>query len=481
MITWFKEKKNIIFLITSIVLIILCILYWRDTVSPYTTVFFIFLLLVFAGIFLMVFFKVKTKIIMSVMLIVFAGAFFFATPNGSMHDEELHFYRAFQISQGHLISPKIDGVGGDMLPDGISDFTDDTAELDYSNPKEVLFPTASIYSPLAYLPQVIGIRIARFFTANVYTIFLCGRLGVLILSLLLSLWAIRKMPFACEIMFLLMMFPMTLQEFVNMSADGLTISLAFAFTAYVLNLSYSDRKITVKDIVFLFIMSMWLSVIKICYVAIALLVLIIPKERFDRKNHAVIFKLSLIAASVLFIAGWMLIVSSLVAAGQRGDVYGQARYILTNLPSFFTAVVRTFHANSNFYVSTMAGSKLGALNVTTSTLMWVICLIMLVYQAAVCKSAPEKPHRFDLLIFLIIFISGTVMLFIGLYAQWTKEIGNVYVEGVQGRYFTPMILLLLFFMVYRGGQNKMFSGSYYYMLIAFTNSIALLDLMRAYG
>ena len=60
MITQLKEKKNIIFLIVSLALFLLCLLYWRDTVSPYKTLFLVSYISVFAGIILLALFRVRT-------------------------------------------------------------------------------------------------------------------------------------------------------------------------------------------------------------------------------------------------------------------------------------------------------------------------------------------------------------------------------------------------------------------------------------
>ena len=129
----------------------------------------------------------------------------------------------------------------------------------------------------------------------------------------------------------------------------------------------------------------------------------------------------------------------------------------------------------------MIGSTLGKQSVATNPLIWISYLILLVSQTATCQSIPEKKHRSDIPVFLIAFSLATIMVFIGLYLQWTNVIGNAYVEGIQGRYFIPVVLLLLLAVAYGRGQGKTVTGTYYYVLIAFFDSLALLDLMRAYA
>lgn len=477
-----NSKKTILFLAVSAALAAICIFYLHDTRFPYRVLFLIVFLIVFICTGMAALLKIKPKIIMTILLVFFAGAFFFATPNGSMHDESVHFYRAFQVSQGQLVSIKIEGEGGGELPAGITEFTDSEAELDMEQTEQIQFPSAALYAPVAYIPQAVAIRIARLFTSNVSTIFTCGRLGVLISSLFLAILAIWKMPWGAELLFLIMMFPMTVQEYGNMTADGMTLSLSFAFTAWILNLAYSDRKCRVWEMVILTIMGMWISLIKIsCYLPLTLLVLMIPKERFSGKKQSVLFKVILIASSVLITAGWLAAASGFASQGQRGDMFGQALYMASNIPSFLAAILRSFHFVSDFYVGTMIGSNLGALSVKTSTFMWVGFLILLIYQTAACKSTPDNPHKHDRLLYLVTFAACMLLVFAGLYAQWTAEIGYPVVEGVQGRYFTPVILLPLLVLAYSQGEGRKFEGSYYFMLIVFFNSIAVMDLMRVFA
>ena len=62
------------------------------------------------------------------------------------------------------------------------------------------------------------------------------------------------MPFGRKILFIIMVFPVTLQETISLAPDSCTIAISLAFTAYILNLAYKKNEITKKDIALVTIM-----------------------------------------------------------------------------------------------------------------------------------------------------------------------------------------------------------------------------------
>jgi uncharacterized membrane protein len=72
--------------------------------------------------------------------------------------------------------------------------------------------------------------------------------------------------------------------------------------------------------------------------------------------------------------------------------------------------------------------------------------------------------------------------------QWTP-LGNDLINGIQGRYFIPVVGAFLFFVILMrqkkvDNQEKLIctreKGSYYYLILIWYNGIALLDLIKYY-
>jgi uncharacterized membrane protein len=97
-------------------------------------------------------------------------------------------------------------------------------------------PGASLYSPIAYAPQLVGVGVARLWRASTPVMIWAGRLAgccffVLITTLALTLLAPRG-----DALLALALMPMTLFQAASLSADGVLNALSFLFVAYTVRL-----------------------------------------------------------------------------------------------------------------------------------------------------------------------------------------------------------------------------------------------------
>ena len=235
-----------------------------------------FLLLLTAMTFLEVFFPDKTWL-RPILLLALGLSFMFILPPAAPPDEAHHFYRAFEISCRNLFSKSFPGgAGGNILPAGIEAYTDPSAVLDWGNASPVLFSNTALYFPTCYLPQALGIRIARLFTNHTMAIFYAGRAANFATAYVLSILALKYMPFGKNILFIIMCFPVTLQEMVSLSPDAVTNALSFLFLAGVLRLCHDGKQLTRRQFVRLLVCSLWLSAAKVIYVAAGLIAVLLP-------------------------------------------------------------------------------------------------------------------------------------------------------------------------------------------------------------
>ena len=243
--------------------------------------------------------------------------------------------------------------------------------LDWNQTKEMEFGNTALYSPVSYLPLSAGIRVANVFSDQVATLFYGGRWGNVIANFLLCIFALRLAPFGKRILFLIMTFPMTLQEMVSLTPDGFTISICLFFLAYILRLSYGTsgdpenpriRKVTPLDMAALAVSSVVLSQIKIVYVILLLLLFMIPGSRSRTKRTALIFKgVTAIFALALNLL-WLSTSSGFLVEFQPGvDTPAQIDYVLSHIPVFYEVCARTLINSFASWTSTMTGSTLGTL------------------------------------------------------------------------------------------------------------------------
>ena len=191
-------------------------------------------------------------------IFVTVGMFFgfvliFIVPPFQSPDEYNHFYRAFQVSEGHWFSEKIKNnrLGGtlpvalDSLRQLFQPLKGDAAakcragdmhtagqlKLLEDERRFIDFPNTAIYAPTAYLPQAAGIFLARQFTDRVLLLFYGARFFNLLVWLALVWAAVRRMPFHRWVMATLALLPASLAIAASCNDDVLTNGLAFYLIA----------------------------------------------------------------------------------------------------------------------------------------------------------------------------------------------------------------------------------------------------------
>lgn len=445
----------------------------------------------FLAVGLAVLWKVKEKVLMAGLLVVLGTVYFGMCPLGMAPDETNHFYRAYEISCGGWMSQHMGetGVGGNYLPAALREYQKPSAEIDKDDITELHFGNTALYAPVSYLPQAAGILIARIFTDNVSKIFYAGRFGNFLASMLLCIWAIHLMPFGKRILFLIMVFPMSLQEMVSMAPDGFTIALSIAFLAYIFRLRCEEGRLGKKEMILIGLMGFVIALCKIVYVVLLLLVFLLPKEKFESKKQAVIFQFGIFGAIFAMNLVWLGISAGYLVEFMPGVSSGeQVKYVLTHLPSYCMVVMRTARVAGVEWIKTMIGNLLGALDIGISPIVWITFLLMLVCEVCSCRQMGWKACRSDWVVLIVTFLSGAALICTSIYVQWTA-VASQMISGVQGRYFTPLLpcLAMSWVCAVHIREQKMektriyqIYGSYFYMLLLMLHGITVLDVIHHY-
>lgn len=409
----------------------------------------------------------------------------------------ISIYARDNIFYSQLVSQHLDesgfGGSGNILPTALKNYTDKEEVIDYTKQEKIAFGNTALYSPFSYIPQSLGIFIAKCFTNNVSKIFIGGRLGSLVINLILCIWALKKMPFAKEVLFIIMMLPMSMQEMISLAPDGFTTSLTIAFIAYVLYLSYGKNSVNGLDKAIIISLSICLSLCKIVYIVIILMIFIIPKTKFKDKYNGSIFKGVVLFAAVLLNLIWLKISSGFLGEFTPGvNSEMQIIYILTHLFDYYIVVIRTLVEDGGMYIHTMLGSNLGALNIIVTNTIWITSLILIIVVTVTSSNKINYSlKKTDIIWFALIFISGLALICTSLYVQWTPYM-NIKINGIQGRYFIPLLAFLLLPIVYILNWSKLrlygiiknndmnFKFMYRYLVIIFINIYSLMTIINYY-
>lgn len=377
-------------------------------------------------------------------------------------DEESHFFRAYGVSSGDLICYNI-GVSnaGSYLPENIKSFqvglgaedikfkydtkqdiskVKDAFHLYPSSEKSFLdYGNACAYSPLPYVPQVIGMELGKLFGASWMTIFYLGRIFNFIAYLAVMYYTIKTAPKLKYIIALLALMPMTLHQAISNSPDALTISFCFLFGAYILKLKYEAEVVTKKDLLLLILLSVCIAFSKITYFPLTLLILTIPIEKFGSKSRFWKACLSVIGAGILFTAVWFLCtrISHIIFPL---DPVTQLKSALAHPFAFTKLLIMSFVTNDALYIQFFGDFGWLDTPLPFSLAIAYYCVLIFVTFYEAQKSATQwKERRTDLwsgLIALFSFVACALLIEVSLYLNWTQDSPN-YISGVQGRYFIP--------------------------------------------
>ncbi len=299
-------------------------------------------------------------------------------------------------------------------------------------------------APYLYLPSSLGITLARILRLGTVPLFYLGRLFNFMFFIFMTYIAIKKIPFGKIILFVVSLYPITMQQAVSFSYDAVVNGLAFCFIGYCLNVAYCEKMPTKKDLVMLCLVGVFLAPAKYIYVVICLLLLLIPKEKFQsRKNKAIYLAVFAISAVALFLAFNLLNIINRLAVQVSGieDIPPYSfDYILKNPLGTLKLIVNTICVKGDFYIAGAIG-LLGWFNIT---LPWVIILgyiILFIFSCWRMKDERQYISTSSKLLITFVIISVFILALLSMMLIWTPNT-YPYIEGVQGRYFIPIIPLV---------------------------------------
>ncbi len=401
-------------------------------------------------------------------IILFAvGCIYLLTfPEGMIPDEKAHFYRAFSLAFGNFQADKLSDleVGG-ILPAAIREITDRNVVIDFNDTVAIGFKNTSLYSPICYLPQIIGIRVALLFTNHIHLVFMTARWFGFIGAFILCMLAFYYMPFGKPFMFIVMLLPMTMQEMSGVTSDAMTNAISFLFIALVIKVVNDSQKLSNKQVIVITLLGTCIGMCKMVYVPLLLLVLLIPfrlmgsEDDLDAsksvKKARAKYALMLVIPLALCAITNSILGKNLVPVGENVDATAQIKYVLTHIPETFMIVVRTIVNSTSQWLHEMTGDFLGCLNIRTLPAITLILLLMLYLSARDMNISETFSDTKAKLMFGLAFFTGYFMILGTLYVTWTT-VGYYIIRGIQGRYFIALLPALGLFIaaLYSGRASE---------------------------
>lgn len=311
-------------------------------------------------------------------------------------------------------------------------------KVNYANVKKAFF--------VPYIICGVVVKIGTMLSLSPLVIFLLVRLLNLLFATIVTYFAIKIAPRFKRVLFIVGLLPIVIQQSGAINVDTYTDAVAFLLIAYMLKLIYEIKQIGIKQLLLLFGAGLLLCFGKFGYFPIALMLLLVPNEKFKSKTKGIVTKVAffvfMLIVSYFFNTINNYIITDVV--NDETNVYG-LKYILTNPLSAIAVYFRSFLIRLDQDIFRGYFNCFGYSTVTLKTIPYLLTFAM--YIIILCtKEADDKEKKltlFEKIVYILIFVMLIGIIYTVAFSAWTK-VGARSILGVQSRYFIPLLPLLYF-------------------------------------
>ena len=389
--------------------------------------------------------KVNVPLLFSLIVLLLGMVYMFIIPPFSVPDEPTHYRTSYTLSNA-ILSREDEGA---VPPDG---FTGLNTSVAY---QKVLDGLRSEDGPayinaggnnigfltVQYIPQALGLSLARVLSLNPMLTFLTGRLANLLFYALCVFLAIKLTPRFALPMGLVSILPISLQQAASFSYDGylnglFLIALAISFKAI-----YEDGPIKGSSIFAVVAVAALLAPAKAVYSIVLLFLFLIPSSRFRSRRVKVILCV-LICLAAFAGACWTYrgyIISIVSGSHEAAGRYYPISSFWENPAGTALVFANTVKEYGILWLIDAFGSALSTLTLVIPHAL-AFGIILVVFASAL-RTPDDSPVgaanrvAFFAVIAAVLFATMVIM-----FLEWTPN-GYPTIEGIQGRYFTPLIPL----------------------------------------
>lgn len=414
--------------------------------------------------------------------------FIMITPSFWGVDESTHFFRAYEVSQGHITSKKIDkSTYGDQIPANLgelgqattksllairggtiwqrSDFADqghknkqsflklDNSKLSSSS-EPTAFSGSAAYSPVPYIPAAVAIDVGKVFNLSIKNIIRLARFMMLAIWALCVFAAIDLVSGKKKwIIFVVALLPMQVFQASIVNPDAFINGLAILYLGLylrALELSTAGKKLSNRMIVGIAFTLAALSLAKPVYFILGLTIIFLPTKLFaGRSVYPRLWKLLLLLAALVPALIWYIIsapIAKTVGAPLGAQLYhqidplGQLKHIFIHPLGALAVFFRTLGSYADSYLISSVG--LLGWNFVGLPAYLVVIAVMILVLTALYSAQDKNPNKHQSYVLLTAGIMTVIGVFLVLYMTF-NPVGAPKIGGIQGRYFLPALPFLL--------------------------------------
>jgi len=429
--------------------------------------------------------KIENKFLLVGLSLGLMLLFGFNRITGVSWDEQIHFHNVHKLSYGdevnwsestrNLYELKIPFYKYDTIEERIAvnnylnekhkdivKTEENNYKLAYNN--SIYLPMSIVYkiNDLLGVPLIINLYLTCFTNLLIY--------------ILLIYYAIKIIPIYKRLLFCIGIIPTELFMATRFSYDPLivgliTLSLAIFIYEYV----NKNKKLSFKNCLICILAMILGSFPKAIYIPLLLLLILLPNTKFDNNKKALKFKIGIILIVGAIMATFVLPTVTNPSSG--GDIRGGNTSmsgqlsIIKNNPLGFAEVFEN-NAGDLFIerligVGTMFSFAYNG-NIKKTNLIWIFTIVF-IYLFFTDRYNLKNKFDWKYRLWNLLIIFGIIsMIWLSMYLSFTP-VGSLTINGVQGRYFIPILLPLLICLNVSGIKNDIKVEKYdlYVSLILF--------------
>ncbi len=375
-------------------------------------------------------------------------------PANQVPDEESHFARVYQIFHGNFTSATTD------MPVSVMSFLTKPEryekipffDSDYSGQDDrqetVKYSKTATYSPILYIPQLIGVGLGWLFGMTLLHYFVLGRIFSALFYSGVGYFILKTTPVAKKSLFVLFSMPMSIYLAASYSSDAVQNMLSFLYINFVFIGMTGRNQLSKREWWVFLILGALLALTKPVSLLLIFLSLLIPNIRFKDLRQKLWFVASQLGVSIFFGLGWLKLISYNNFANPSESAVvpmKQLAYILLNPISYIKVIGATWNYYSWFYFHSFVGS-FGWLTIylpNYAYFLFVVALSMAIMADLGYRFVLVRAQKILISVIALFYFVGLLTI---MYLVWTPVAGEI-VQGVQGRYFIPIFPLVLVLIV----------------------------------
>lgn len=402
--------------------------------------------------------KLKIENIFLLISVILITLYTFLVPAFRAPDEFQHFLRTYGILHGIFLVP----LSGNLsVPHSLIPVLDPASNTLYEILKNfnVQLPNHDIkmnvinmalYSPQSYIFQLWGMGITSLFTKNPFILLYSSRMITGLCCTLILYLCVKFIPFGKKTLIVCSLLPMNIAERASLSADGFTYVIVIAIFTFSLYVAFRKDNMDKKLITLMYVLLFFLASCKVIYFIIGGIILLIPNKKFGSFSKGLVHKILGVSFVGLIAVGWLKIASKYLINTQGGSSSSEkVSYIINHSFWYVELMNKTLWMNLKNYTEQLLVGPLGALNIEINYGLTILIAVVLLrtlylekYQVEYHREHFIAKNYIDLICF-----GNVVLIFTSLFVQWTPVTGNigdmVSINGIQGRYFLPILPLFL--------------------------------------